>query len=505
MKYLLNNFFAVIRRYKVSSLLNVVGMSVAFAAFYVIMTQVDYDMNYNKSVPGTDNVYILSIQSQSYPDKYCPFVCRPIGEDIVNRCPGIECGGIFDIQPANNSVWYIKRQDGRVDKMYFDKCQFTAAGFKTFGFEAVEGSMDELSRPGTLALSHKFAKKNNISVGDRLSGDSHGEAKGLEVVAIFKDFPENSDLGDVRCVCDMRDRSIDDQSEWSYSFAIKFLPGVGVEDVRENSVKTMREYLLYANDLTEEDVAADEELAQQLDVLAAPHFVAFKDLFYNSSFDSTIGRTGNKATDMTLLAVAILIIVIAIINFINFFFALVPKRLKGVNTYKVFGVSRGSLILDFILEAVGPGHIHDLRIALQLVHEGIILLAVPRKFVRNLTGKQKLLVEAHVVIHHIPVLKLDENGADNQRDGKHELETDQGVAQSAARHASAERALEHHRRLEGCDIECRIDTAQHRRQKCNPYGHQCDIHIGRKSHRGTQHSRHARPSEQPCYQRGQCQ
>lgn len=54
-----------------------------------------------------------------------------------------------------------------------------------------------------------------------------------------------------------------------------------------------------------------------------------------------------------MLVVAILIILIALINFVNFFFALVPDRVRSVNTYKVFGTSRTTLILDFIMESVG--------------------------------------------------------------------------------------------------------------------------------------------------------
>ena len=50
---------------------------------------------------------------------------------------------------------------------------------------------------------------------------------------------------------------------------------------------------------------------------------------------------------------AILIILIALINFVNFFFALVPARVRSVNTYKVFGTSRSTLVFNFIMESVG--------------------------------------------------------------------------------------------------------------------------------------------------------
>ena len=46
-------------------------------------------------------------------------------------------------------------------------------------------------------------------------------------------------------------------------------------------------------------------------------------------------------------------IVLAFINFVNFFFALVPVRIRTVNTFKVFGASASSLRFCFVFEAVG--------------------------------------------------------------------------------------------------------------------------------------------------------
>ena len=66
--------------------------------------------------------------------------------------------------------------------------------------------------------------------------------------------------------------------------------------------------------------------------------------------------SANKAITVTLAAIAILLIFIAIINFINFAFAEIPFRIKNINTRKVLGESRGSLI------------------GRQLIHAGLIAL-----------------------------------------------------------------------------------------------------------------------------------
>ena len=44
----MKEFFKNLRRYKVSSVLNILGLSIAFASAFIILVQVNYDFSYNK-------------------------------------------------------------------------------------------------------------------------------------------------------------------------------------------------------------------------------------------------------------------------------------------------------------------------------------------------------------------------------------------------------------------------------------------------------------------------
>ena len=57
MKIAFRNFLTTLRRYKISSLLNVIGLTLAFTAFYVIMTQVWWELGYNRSLHEADRIY----------------------------------------------------------------------------------------------------------------------------------------------------------------------------------------------------------------------------------------------------------------------------------------------------------------------------------------------------------------------------------------------------------------------------------------------------------------
>lgn len=57
MKTFIRNFSHTFRRFLSASLLNIVGLSLAFASFFVIMTQVDYDYSFNKGYKDYDKIF----------------------------------------------------------------------------------------------------------------------------------------------------------------------------------------------------------------------------------------------------------------------------------------------------------------------------------------------------------------------------------------------------------------------------------------------------------------
>lgn len=352
MKYIFNNFLNTLRRYRVSSLLNVVGMAVAFGTFYVILTQVTYDLGYNRKLRDAERTFVIATPSNYSPGKYSVWLCRPLGEALVNSSPEVECGGMLQAWTGDPQVCWTRR-DGTVRKLHLNALEYSAGGLRTMNYEAAEGSLEGLSEPGTLAVSESFAQKNGIGVGDMISwSDPEGERGAQEVVAVFRDFQSNSDLGYVEAVYDIGEHSIDNLSEWSYEYVVKLHDPSQKEAFEKGSAAVVREFVtkLYgAGPLSDEDSETFEQTLKRLEV----KLVCVKDMYYTKVLDGKPGRSGNLTTDITMLAVAVLIILIALINFINFFFALVPSRLRSVNTYKIFGVSRTSLIMNFIGESVG--------------------------------------------------------------------------------------------------------------------------------------------------------
>lgn len=335
MKYLFHNFFNTLKHYKVSSLLNIIGMAVAFTAFYIILTQVSWNFNFNRNLENADRTYLLSITNDYSSEAYSPYLNRPVGNAIVTTSKEVEVGGVVNGMSWNDENYLYGKKGQETTKIPWKSgAEGTEGGFEAIGLKAVSGSMEKLREPGTLGVSESIAKEYGIEIGDVVAFDNTPEAMTAQIAMVFADMPRNTSFSGVSVIRHIGSNNEDNLSEWGFNFFMKLRNPEDKDSVLENAAAVMKKY--YPEDNHKFALTSMEEL-----------FYA-KDINYARN-----GRTGNRATDISLLIVAILTLLIALINFINFFFALVPVRIKSVNTYKVFGMSRKSLVVNFVMESLG--------------------------------------------------------------------------------------------------------------------------------------------------------
>ena len=97
----------------VSSFLNVLGMAVAFAAFYIILVQVNYDLNFNKGVKDSEKIFVMSSSVMSEDGKRQLYYCRPLAELIIEVSPNIEYSGIMEIINHNEGKYWVEENGER--------------------------------------------------------------------------------------------------------------------------------------------------------------------------------------------------------------------------------------------------------------------------------------------------------------------------------------------------------------------------------------------------------
>ena len=333
----------------VSKMLNIVGMAMAFAALYVIMVQVNFDLGYNKKVKDSDRIYAISMPDWFTPGNWRTTLSRPLCENVINNVSCVECGGTTSIGKGYYSEKFFLQEDGN-SSFYLNVSQSSLGAFKVFSVEAVEGSIDNIVPWKDLVISDTKAEKLGLHVGDVIYSHNHGATmQQYNIAAIYKHFPSNTDLSEIECFVNMGDLNIDLFSEWSYPYFVKLNSADDIEPFEKQAfdyvVKTFNNMANeHGEELSEED---RKEAESRLKIKLFP----FDEMYFEKTISSA-GRSGSKTTTYTLLAIAILVIVIAFINFINFFFALVPVRLKSVNTRKILGASRSNLVFGIVVESV---------------------------------------------------------------------------------------------------------------------------------------------------------
>ena len=332
-----------------SGVLNILGMTVAFAALYIILVQVHHDLTYNKEIKDADRIYCVSLPDWYTEGKYMVWLNRPPFEQMISTISEIEAGGTGYLFGQDNGAIIGDGKNPTLSdpSVSIKMSAMNRSTLDVFGFELAEGSWDNFVSVWDYAFSESAAKKYGVGVGGHImirdwqSGTYH-EAN---IVAIYKDMPMNSDLSSFEAMCPIGDQSIDSWSEWSYPYYFKAKDGVSKDDLEAATRKVMEDLIGSDSD------AGDEEKAESIKRTRI-HLIPLTETYFDQTIANRNGASGNKSTTYTLLAVALLVIIIAFINFVNFFFALVPVRVHSVNTRKVLGASRASLIMDCVMEAV---------------------------------------------------------------------------------------------------------------------------------------------------------
>lgn len=345
----LKNFIMLLKRYTVSSALNILGMAVAFAAVYLIMVQVNFDLSYNKGIPNAQNIYRFEYPDWSEEGYWTTCWSREMPDFLCKNVAEIEkCGSVWPSGGMGNvySEYSRKHNDG-IENFTLNLSEAEKEGLDIFGLEIIEGSFEELISPNTLLLKESTAKKYGLSAGDVLYfGREANEANStVTVVAVCKDPYSPSILDDCDGWAGMQPQENEDPTNFNTPYYISLHNGISRQEGEKKIIDFFTEHL-------RKQGASDENIAETMKQFR-PRLNPLTELYFSRDVVGYSSSTGNKTTTYSLLAIAILIIVIALINFVNFFFALIPVRIRAINTYKIFGAPTLSLRLNFLVETLG--------------------------------------------------------------------------------------------------------------------------------------------------------
>jgi len=322
----------VFRKTGVSTLINILGMSVAFAAAMILLVQVRWDSTYDANFEGHEQVYRME-NNWIDDGAFSAMFSRPLIEMIKSSSPNIEAASTMMGLPQQ--VYYP--EGDKESAITISSVLVDSALFSVFPFDWVEGSAQEFTAPGTAVINEVYAKRlfgSDNALGKILQT---GDGTTARIVGVFKDTPRNYSLH-YGIFENLGEQWLSDFSEWSFESFVRLKDPTQAEETVSSMLDELQKY----RDDDSEEAAQKFRKGFRLSRLHDAHYE--RDV-RASKFSA------NKAITITLAVIAILLILIAIINFINFAFAEIPFRIKNINTRKVLGESRGSLIGRQLLHA----------------------------------------------------------------------------------------------------------------------------------------------------------
>ncbi|WP_280750538.1 MULTISPECIES: ABC transporter permease [unclassified Parabacteroides] len=336
MKTILRNFLSVIKRFKMATFLNILGLSIAFVAFMVIMIQVDYDNGFDRHHPQGDCIFRVEAQFD-HGSETQTIINRPLADLFIKSSPHILAGALAN--PWGGDMFFSIEKEGSLHHFQEKGITVYPEFVDVFSLDILEGEGQSIAEPNKVLIPMSMARKlfgNSSAVNQTLKGRNGS----LTVGGVYRDIPDNSIIQNTIIRRIPENENINNYGNWNYNVYIRLDRPENAAGLMENFIRVTDPSIL-GKDFTWEENSFNFRMTPIADV----HFTT------DAKYDST--PKASRQTLLVLFAIAIIIVVIAAINFTNFSTALTPMRIKSINTQKVLGGDTSTIRSSLIFEAVG--------------------------------------------------------------------------------------------------------------------------------------------------------
>ena len=345
MKLMIRNLLYLFKRFKTAVVLNLFGLTIAFAAFLLIVMQVDYEMNYDAMHSKSGRTFRLEANHGEF--EHNAIHCLMFSDAFVNSSAHItDYSYRYPFYGGERYCQIDEVDDQGEAKVFKENFQLCLPNISdVFDFHMKEGSVECLSIPGSVLIPESVAKRlfdKQSAIGKRIrmSGSSGWQPVSTTILTIggvYKDFPGNTTVQN-RIYVPMDQLGLLKSSWQMYANEIYVTldDPLNKEEVLDHFNKTF--------DFAKSQMGSAQEIALRLTPL--------KDVYYTHDTTFDFNPKGHRETNYVLLGIAFLILFIAGINFTNLTTSLIPLRLKTINTHRVLGCSIYKLRAISLIESI---------------------------------------------------------------------------------------------------------------------------------------------------------
>ena len=334
----MNSFINFLKRNKLYSAVNLLGLSLSMAFVLLLAVYVTSQLNTDSFQKNADRIYVIA-QKETLSSAY--WLSRHMKANFpeIERSASYSSNGMQEYKIDGNTV---NARTSYADSSFFDM----------FSFPLVEGDFSEwkASISGVL-ISESFAKAqfgDRDPVGREIRFDgADSTVSTLTVSGVFKDI-ENSIIrpcdiflrGEIMTITNQANDERMSNAGSSTCFVMAY-PNADLPARHDDILKWCREnFWRYMSDYGGGD--NDVRIIPLRDV----YFLSDGNEDYNDSL-----RLGNKTTVMLLAGMCFLLLLFAILNYVNMTTALSGFRAKEMATRRLIGATKGGIFMKMIVES----------------------------------------------------------------------------------------------------------------------------------------------------------
>ncbi|NKI31314.1 ABC transporter permease [Croceivirga thetidis] len=320
------------------TLINLAGLSIGMTCYILIALFIQYEVSFDRHHQKADRIYRVAqrqIGNEYRGTNEFALAPLPLSKALVNDYPEVEAVANLnqDFTLLINGNESYPEQGLSTDSSFFE----------VFSVPLLQGNIKEIFEDiNTIVLTESLSKK--LFGSDSPIGKSifYARDRKITVAGIIPDPPVYQHL------------------QYSYLVSYK-IRGYYPNDIDNWVSNNYHAYLALYKD---SDFKALEEKMQRYNAVAKPAYEELgfnfypeyflqplKDIHLKSNINMEIGRSGDIRYLYLFGSIALIILVLASINYINLATAKSAKRAKEVGVSKVLGAKKGNLIMQFLSES----------------------------------------------------------------------------------------------------------------------------------------------------------
>jgi putative ABC transport system permease protein len=329
----------VIRRQKGYSFINTVGLAIGMACCLLIMLWVQNELSFDRFHEKGNRIYrVIHELTLNNRVRTAPETSALLGPAATGSIPGVEQA--VRVLPMGDTVVKWGGREFRERRILYADAEMLSV----FSFPLVAGqAASALRAPYTAVVTETTARRYFGSASPLGKVLQLGSGLNYAVTGVMKDVPRNSHLTfDILCSFSsyVAENKID-AAYWGSMSVYTYVLLAPNTDSRSVLAKMSR--------ILDENIGNKlKKINGGLKVFLQP----LRDIRLRSNFESDMAETGDMATVILFCGIALFVLLIACINFVNLATARYAGRALEVGLRKTMGAGRGSLIAHFFAETL---------------------------------------------------------------------------------------------------------------------------------------------------------